>query len=76
MVLLGAVGSYYNQGAILLLNGTDVDYNHPSIHTIELKPQIPDDWTGNSVDYYRQSFDNNYMGNFLFLSVFNLLTLL
>ena len=62
MVLLGAVGSYYNQGSIILLNGTNINHRNPSTITNEINPVIPDDWPGSDVDYYRQSYDNNYMG--------------
>jgi len=63
--LLGAVGSYYNQGSIILINQTEADLQQPDIVTNEITPTIPDDWPGNKADYYRQSYDNNYMGTFV-----------
>ena len=63
-MLLGAVGSYYNQGSVIIINGTNSDHNQPSIVTNEIIPTIPDDWEGSNIDYFRQSFDSNYMGKF------------
>lgn len=54
------MGSYYNQGSIMLINNLKQNISDLPIHTAEFKPEVPPGWTEN--DYYRQTYDGNYMG--------------
>nr|XP_018672667.1 integrin alpha-8 [Ciona intestinalis] len=59
-LVLGAIGSYYNQGSIMLVKDLLQNISSLPYHTAEFKPDVPSGW--GEVDYYRHTYDSNYMG--------------
>uniref|UniRef100_H2ZQ43 Uncharacterized protein n=1 Tax=Ciona savignyi TaxID=51511 RepID=H2ZQ43_CIOSA len=59
-IVLGAVGSYYNQGSIMLILDLMQNISSLPYHTAEFKPVVPPGWS--DVDYYRHTYDSNYLG--------------
>ncbi|XP_077975850.1 integrin alpha-V-like [Styela clava] len=60
-ILLGATGSFYRQGSIMLVPlPITNDLTALPMHTGENKPVIPPGW--NRADYITQSYDDNYLG--------------
>ena len=46
----------------MLMKAAKQDLEEPSTFTNEERPAIPEHWPGKPVDYYQQSYDNNYLG--------------
>ncbi|CAK8684731.1 unnamed protein product [Clavelina lepadiformis] len=63
-ILLGAVGSYYNQGSLILIDRIYQNISSLTVttYTDEFKVTKPPDFPGELADYYRQTYDVNYMG--------------
>lgn len=62
-MLVGAVGAHYNQGSLLLFEG-DLNTNINSLPKVtkEFTPVPPEGVDIKDLDYYRITYDNNYMG--------------
>nr|CAB3257139.1 integrin alpha-8 [Phallusia mammillata] len=59
-VLLGAVGSYYNQGSLMLIEDLYDNMTTLPSHTGEFTPDVPPGWEDEA--YYQISYDTNFMG--------------